>query len=75
MMPAMAAWNIRSIVTYHSECIRGFIFYNRHGKVIFRIGMTTSDLKCTTIELKEGEVIVGLKCKLYEHYQSLYTDF
>ena len=74
MMPEKAALVIRSIDIFFSGAIRGFAFYDANHTQLFKIG-TLSNLECSTVEIHEDEVIVGVVARLYEEFESCYTDF
>ena len=76
MMPEGAHLNIRSvhIIYYTGSNIGGFKFYNKHNSLLWQIGYTPSHLKVETVELEDNEVIIGVKAKLCEGYQSFYSD-
>ena len=77
MMPEGAHLNIRSVHIYYfnGDHIGGFKFYNKHKSLLWEIGDTTdSYLKVETVELEDNEVIIGVKAKLYDEWQSKYTD-
>ena len=67
---------IRSVEIYYTECVYGFRFLDKDHKVIFRIGYTGSDfgVKVLAVPISSHEVIIGVVCKLFKGYQSLYTD-
>ena len=77
MMPEGAHLNIRSVHIYYSGGynITGFKFYNKHNSLLWEIGYIKSNFEVETVELENNEVIIGVKAKLCDGYQSIYTDF
>jgi len=68
---------IRAVEIYYTECVYGFRFLDRDNKVIFRIGYTGLDYgtKVLVVPISSQELIIGVQCKLFKDYQTLYTDF
>ncbi len=76
MMPDGGANRIRSVDIHHFGYIWGFSFFDKDHSLIWKIGFTTdSKISVETVALAENEVIVGVVCKLYSGYHSMYTDF
>ena len=78
MRPEDALKKMRS-VDIHYNCgdyyIRGFSFFDKDGALLWKIGDTWSELKKETVEIAENERIIGVKAKLWDSYQSAYTDW
>ena len=55
--------------------IKGFSFFDKDGKRLYKIGWIDSSYDKETVVLEENEVIVGVVAKLRKPWQSLYTDF
>ena len=77
MIPADALKMIRSVyIHYLLDCIFGFSFFDKDGALLWEIGWTTyAGWKKETVEIAENERIMGVKAKLYDHYQSVYSNF
>ncbi len=67
MIPDDVINKIRSVTIYHNFYIDGFSFFDKDGARLLDIGDTYEGKK-ETVVLKENEVIVGVKAKLYSHY-------
>jgi hypothetical protein len=75
MIPADALTKIRSVTIHYNVCVYGFSFFDKDGALLWKIGCTGGSYRAETVVLAENEVIVGVVAKLYNNYQSLYTDF
>ncbi len=74
MMPAGCHNKIRSVTIHYYDHIRGFSFFDKEGALLWKIGFTF-DCKEETVLLEENEMIIGVVAKLYQGYQSVYTDW
>ncbi len=77
MMPKDALNKIKSVTIYGgNNCISAFSFFDKDGALLWKIGYTGywKEVK-ETVVLAENEVIVGVVAKMWEDYQSNYTDF
>ncbi len=76
MIPKKALKKIRSVRIYHGhDGIYGFIFFDKYGARLWRIGNIDPDCEYETVVLAENEVIVGVLAKLLRNWRSIYTDF
>ena len=84
MIPDVVLKTMRGVTIEYStssfyDYIIGFTFIDKDGSKIFKIGgLTTNtsiDRRSETVKFGEGEIIVGVKAKLYPTGQSKYTDF
>ena len=75
MIPERALKKIKYFRIHYTVCIRGFTFYDKDKKLLWRIGQTYSSLSVETVMLKENEAIVCVVCKLYPGEQSRFSDF
>ncbi len=76
MMPKGSHTRIRSANIYYMDNISGFSFFDKEGALLCKFGNSTASyLKVETVLIEENEVIVGVVCKLYPNWQSVYTDF
>ncbi len=75
MMPQELPSRIRRVTIHYRGFIRGFSFFDKDGVIIWKHGDTWPDLSVETVMLAENEVIMGVKAKLYDECQSIYTDF
>ncbi len=74
MIPKKALKKIRSVTIHYFNCIGGFSFFDKDGALLWKIGCTLPGLIKGTVVLAENEVIVGVVAKLYEDWQSVYTN-
>jgi hypothetical protein len=75
MMPDGAHTLIRSVDIYYLDwCIWGFRFFDLDHNEIWRIGGNHPLAKMQSVELEEGEVIIGVVAKVFGDYKSVYTD-
>jgi hypothetical protein len=76
MIPTDALNKIRRVTIYDNACwIGGFSFFDKDGAILWKHGETLEGNEAETVLLAEKEVIVGVVAKLFDEYQSLYTDF
>jgi hypothetical protein len=75
MIPAHALKTIRSVTIHYKKCISGFSFFDKRGARLWQIGWIDQSHRAEKVVLEENEVIVGVVAKLYQGYQSAYTDF
>ncbi len=76
MIPAETLHKIRSVTIHYyiNECIGGFSFFDKDGTLLWKIGWTWPSLNLETVLLDENEMIIGVQAKLYNGYQSDYTE-
>jgi len=84
MIPDAVLKTMRGVTIQYSstsfyDYIIGFTFIDKDGSQIFKIGGLTTNTSLErreeTVRWGEGEIIVGVKAKLYPSGQSKYTDF
>jgi len=76
ILPAHTTTSIRRVIIHFcSYSIGGFSFLDKDGATLFEIGATWLGFNAETVLLEENEVIVGVVAKLWEGWQSVYTDF
>jgi hypothetical protein len=74
-MPEGSHNRIRSVEIYNCGVITGFKFFDMYGALLWSIGTTDPSKRVETVLIAEDERIIGVVAKLYEYYQSRYTDF
>ncbi len=75
MMPVGSNNKIRSVTIHYRDCIYGFSFFDKEGALLWKIGWIDSDFNVKTVLIEENERIVGVVAKLFDGYQSVYTDW
>ena len=66
MMPEGAYKKIRSVRIYDNDIsIIGFNFFDKDGKLIWSIGDNYYEYDMQTVLIKDNEVIVGIKAKVF----------
>ena len=66
MMPEGAYKKIRSVRIYDNDIsIIGFCFFDKDGKLIWTIGDNYYEYDMQTVLIKDNEVIVGIKAKVF----------
>ena len=74
MIPEDALKKTRRVTIHHAGgCITGFSFFDKDGQLLWKIGMTYYSGE--TVLIAENEVIVGVVAKMYNNYQTRYSDF
>ena len=56
---------ISKIQVWHSDCIRGYKFFDKQSKVVLESGYFTDSM--TEVALEEGERLVQVKSKHYDN--------
>ncbi len=56
-----------------NDYVWGFKFFDINNTLLFQVGCTNGNM--TPVLIAADEQIIGVKAKLYDRYQDLYTDF
>jgi hypothetical protein len=76
MMPEGATKMIRSVKIFHNDfVVSGFQFFEKEGKLIFKIGDSHPSLKVDKVGLADNEVIIGVVARLIPGLQSRLANF
>jgi hypothetical protein len=61
------------VYCYFTHCLWGFKFFDINNTELFEVGDTSGTM--TPVLIAADEQIIGVKAKLYDKYQAVYSDF
>ena len=63
----------RKVEVYNGAHLHGFKFFDINNTLLFEVGITSGTK--STVLIAADEQIIGVRAKLFNTYQDVYTDF